>query len=60
MSQKQTPKSCSCSQCRYGKRTKAGHCLMKLDERAFRHNAKIALNKGAEEIGVAPKGNYYD
>lgn len=33
---------------------------MKHDERAFRHNAKIALNKGAEDVGIAPKGNYYD
>ena len=60
MSQKQTPKSCSCGQCKRGKHSKSGRCLMKLDERAFRHNAKIALNKGAEDIGIAPKGNYYD
>ena len=60
MSTKQTPKSCSCNQCLRGKHTKAGHKLMKHDERAFRHEAKIALNKGAEEIGIAPKGNYYD
>jgi len=33
---------------------------MKHDERAFRHEQKIALKKGAEDIAVAPVGNYYD
>jgi len=60
MSQKQTPKSCSCGQCTRGKHTKSGHELMKHDERAFRHEQKIALKKGAEDIAVAPVGNYYD
>jgi len=57
---KQTPKSCSCRQCLRGKHSKAGHEMMKHDERAFRHNAKISLKKGIEDISVAPKGNYYD
>lgn len=60
MATKQTAKSCSCGQCTRGKHTKSGHEMMRLDERKFRHNAKIALNKGAEDIGIAPKGNYYD
>lgn len=33
---------------------------MKKEERGFRHNAKVALSKGKEEIGVAPMGSYYD
>jgi hypothetical protein len=57
---KSTPKSCSCSACKAGKSSKKGKCLMKLDERAYRHEAKIKLNKGKEDIPVAPKGNYYD
>ena len=60
MSQKQTPKSCSCLHCMRGKHTKSGHEMMKYDERAFRHKQKIALNKGAEDISVVPIGNYYD
>jgi len=60
MSQKQTPKSCSCKTCTRGKHTKSGHELMKADERAFRHSQKIALAKGAEDVAVAPVGNYYD
>lgn len=57
---KHTPKSCSCSMCRRGKHTKAGHAHMRADERKYRHNAKIALNKGAEVLFAAPIGNYYD
>jgi hypothetical protein len=57
---KQTPKSCGCRQCRFGKGTKAGSKEMKRDERAFRHASKIALNKGQEDIIPAPIGNYYD
>ena len=36
--------------------------MMKYDERKFRHNQKIKLNKMVEEYdgGIAPKGNYYD
>lgn len=60
MSQKQTPKSCSCSQCKRGKGTKSGKELMKLDERAFRHNQKVALQKSNGDYSAAPVGNYYD
>lgn len=58
---KGTPKSCSCSHCIRGKHTASGHSLMKADERAYRHAAKIALNKQEDPIiAVGPKGNYYD
>lgn len=60
MSTKQTPKSCSCGACKRGKHSKAGHAMMKADERAFRHAAKIRLRKGEDHYFVAPKGNYYD
>jgi len=60
MPTKQTPKSCSCSQCRRGKHTRSGRALIRYDERKFRHGCKIALKKGAEEIGIVPIGNYYD
>jgi hypothetical protein len=56
---KSTPKSCSCNQCKRGKHGGAKD-LVRYDERKFRHAQKIALNKGVEEIQIAPKGNYYD
>jgi hypothetical protein len=34
--------------------------MMKHDERAFRHAAKITLAKGGDNYFVAPQGNYYD
>lgn len=34
--------------------------MMKLDERAFRHQAKITLKKGGDNYFIAPVGNYYD
>jgi len=57
---KQTPKSCSCQQCKHGKGTKSGKKEMKLDERAFRHQSNTALKRGTEDIPAAPVGNYYD
>lgn len=62
---KATPKSCSCSQCTRGKHTKGGHSMMKADERAYRHAAKISLTRLDQDyevsvIASAPKGNYYD
>ena len=57
---KQTPKSCSCQHCRFGKHTKAGHKEMKADERKYRHRAKVAIQKGEEVLYAAPIGNYYD
>lgn len=59
-SQKATPKSCSCGCCTRGKATKTGKYYMKREERAFRHDQKIALNKGQEDIGIAPHGDYND
>lgn len=66
MSNKQSPKSCSCQQCKFGKGTRAGKKEMKCDERAFRHGQntqtrKAMLNDLEEaDISAAPKGNYYD
>jgi hypothetical protein len=60
MSQKQTPKSCSCQNCKRGKCTNSGKAEMKRDERAFRHNQKIALNKSNGDYSAAPVGGYYD
>jgi hypothetical protein len=58
---KQTPKSCSCRQCQWGKHCEGGKFMMKHDERAYRHNAKIQLAKGDEVILTSgPVGNYYD
>jgi len=58
---KATPKSCSCKSCRRGKASAAGKHMMKLDERAFRHAAKIKLAAGnPEHIAPAPAGGLYD
>jgi hypothetical protein len=62
---KHTPKSCSCQQCIRGKHTAGGHTLVKADERAYRHAAKIALahiggDLDEEIFQSAPIGNYYD
>jgi len=57
---KQTPKSCSCGHCMIGKRTNQGKFEMKLDERRFRHNQKIALRLGRGGYSPAPIGSYYD
>lgn len=55
MSQKATPKSCSCTQCKYARahyKAKYGN----KEERAFRHRQDIALKKGSEDIEVALHG----
>jgi len=58
---KGTPKSCSCGQCSRGKHTAGGRFMRRDDEHAYRHAAKIALNKYEDPvIDVGPKGNYYD
>lgn len=57
---KKTPKSCSCAACRRGKGTKTGKFFMKSAERGFRHNSKVALKKGSEDVGVAPYSGYMD
>jgi hypothetical protein len=56
---KSTPKSCSCHQCKRGKHGGAKD-IVKADERAYRHAAKIQLAKGNVFIALAPIGNYYD
>jgi hypothetical protein len=58
---KSTPKSCSCSQCRRGKHGGAKD-MVRADERAYRHNAKIKLNEFGEDavLQSGPIGNYYD
>ncbi len=58
---KQTPKSCSCTQCQFGKHCKWGKYMMKRDERAYRHNTKIKLAKDEDAVITSgPIGNYYD
>ena len=57
---KAKPKSCSCRSCKNGKASNRGGALMKLDERAYRHGAKIDLMRGREVIASAPMGGYYD
>lgn len=52
---KATPKSCSCRHCTHSKTTKPGKERMKRAERAFRHQAKQALNQGREDVAPAPK-----
>lgn len=60
MATKQTPKSCSCRMCKFGKRCAASKYAMMKDERAFRHNQKIALRMGRGGYSAAPHGGYYD
>ncbi len=62
---KQTPKSCSCNQCKRGIHTPGGHFMRNADERAYRRATKIALAKLGEDLDTeifnsAPIGNYYD
>lgn len=57
---KATPKSCSCSQCKRGRATKAGHFFRMKEEHAFRRATKVALLKGREDIPAAPHGSYTD
>lgn len=64
-STKQTPKSCSCTQCMRGKHSECGRTMIKYDQRAYRHQAKIQLANLGEDlddqiIQSAPIGNYYD
>lgn len=60
---KGTVKSCSCTQCRRGKGSRKGQCLMKLEERAARHAVKVALRKqNPDEVVIPPahRGAYTD
>lgn len=53
---KSTPKSCSCRMCRRLRGTPAAGQLMKLEERAFRHQQAQALRRDPESVAVAPAG----
>ena len=62
---KESPKSCNCFQCRRGKHSANGHALIKHDQRAYRHDAKIRLQHLGEDLDgeifqSGPIGNYYD
>jgi hypothetical protein len=58
---KQTPKSCSCEQCRRGRASGCGNYMVKYDQRAYRHEAKIKLAKEEDPVLLTgPIGNYYD
>ena len=61
---KQTPKSCSCNSCRFGKHTEGGHFMRRYDNRAYRHEAKIKIDNSEDleelVINSGPIGNYYD
>lgn len=64
-STKQTPKSCSCEQCMRGKHSACGRSFIKHDQRAYRHDAKIRLQKLGDDLDEeifqpGPIGNYYD
>ena len=64
-STKQTPKSCSCGQCKRGIHTEGGRFMRRADERSYRHAAKQALDHLGEELdneifNSGPIGNYYD
>ena len=56
---KATPKSCSCIQCKHSKGCRPIKIIMKHEERAFRHNQKIALNKSDGLYDAAPHGARY-
>ncbi len=57
---KQKPKSCSCNACKRGKRTKSGKAVLKYAEKTYRHQTKINLVKGQENISFSPYGSYTD
>ncbi len=58
---KGTPKSCSCPCCKRGQASGCGNAMKRYDERAYRHDAKIALKKNDDPvIASGPIGNYYD
>jgi hypothetical protein len=62
---KQTPKSCSCNQCKRGIHTPGGRYMRKADEHSYRHATKIALARLGDDLdseifNSGPIGNYYD
>jgi len=57
---KQTPKSCSCEQCRRGKSSKGGKYMINRMERSIRtiwRNQRLQLDP---VVSPAPTGNYFD
>lgn len=52
---KQSPKSCSCFQCRHSSIKKF---VRTKEERAFRRASKIELARGTVLLQAAPYGNY--
>lgn len=58
---KQTPKSCSCYQCRRGKHSKVGHYLINKMQRALRAEWRDKGRKQEDPVlSSAPMGNYFD
>lgn len=59
---KETPKSCGCRSCRRGKGCESGAAktMMKMEERAARHQNKVDLKKGNEVILPAHRGSRTD
>lgn len=67
---KQTPKSCSCRMCRWGKSRPGSKFMMKAHERSARHDVTRALHKLAsqqvddpdnpEVFHFIPTGHRYD
>lgn len=57
---KMSPKSCSCNSCKLGKKSHGGKLTIKKAERSYRHNSKVMLNKGFDNLGAAPFGKYTD
>lgn len=51
---KATPKSCACRQCTWAKHTTGGKKIVKLEERTYRHNAKLAVAKDPEAADILP------
>lgn len=58
MATKQTPKSCACQTCMQCKRSAGAKKIMKLEERAHRHQSNKALRTGKEDnIMPATRGS---
>lgn len=49
---KGTPKSCSCTQCKYGKGTETGHHILNKAERKHRRRSKQLLEKAIKSEDV--------
>lgn len=57
---KLAPKSCSCSQCKRGKASKAGKWLMNRMDRALRTAWRVQRLQPDPIVLPAPVGNYFD